>query len=87
MMSVPAAPSSQPLPNAPAPQTPQMPAFSAPVVPQPVVPQPAIPKPAVPKPVMSAKAPSPNLILIAIGILLAFLAGGIIVYLLVKPKG
>jgi hypothetical protein len=59
-----------------------MPAFSAPVVPQPVVPQPAAPQAAIP-----AKAPSPNLILIAIVILLAFLAGGLIVYFLVKPKG
>jgi hypothetical protein len=64
-----------------------MPAYAAPVLPQPVVPKPAIPQPAVPQPSTAPKAQSPNLILIAIGILLAFLAGGLIVYLLVKPKG
>ncbi len=58
-------------------QPPQMPVFTPPVVPQPVVPQPAA----------TVKAPSTNLVLIAIGILLAFLAGGLIVYLLVRPKG
>jgi hypothetical protein len=67
-------------PQAPAMQMPQ-PVMRQPVIPQPVIPQPVIPQPAMPQ---APAVPANNLLLMGIFILLAFLAGGLIVLLLVK---
>jgi hypothetical protein len=67
-------------------QPPQM-SYQAPQAPQVSYQPPQMPQPAIPQPAVPAKPPANNMVLIAIGILLAFLAGGIIVYLLVRPKG
>ena len=52
----------------------------------PQVQAPYIQPPAMQQATIPAKAPAPNLVLIVIICLLAFLVGGILVYLMVKPK-
>jgi hypothetical protein len=71
------------------PAMPQMPYMQQPAAPQmPYVPQPVIPQVTPPQvvvaPVQAPASSSTNVVLIAIFCLLAFLAGGIVVYLLVR---
>jgi hypothetical protein len=79
-MGMPQMPYMQPPAMPQQPVMPQMPYMAAPQMPQMAPPQVAM------APVPAPAAKSPNLLLIAIFCLLMFLAGGFIVYLLVKPK-
>ncbi len=74
------------------PAMPQMPYVAQPAVPQqpamphmPYVPQVAVPQVTLP-PVSAPAGKSSNTLLIVIFCLLAFLVGGIVVYLLVRPR-
>lgn len=95
-MSVPPAPGAGDPATPPAPAHPHLPQIvSAPPVPQANVPpipgvaQPAIPRPpapqySMPSPPAPVKAPSTNVLLLAIVGLLMFLAGGLVVFLLMR---
>jgi len=75
----------------PAPGNPQMPQANAPAMPPPIpglalpaVPQPAAPQFSMPQPPPPVQAPSTNILLMAIVGLLGFLAGGLVVFLLMR---
>jgi hypothetical protein len=67
--------------------TPAMPQANVPPIPgvaQPAIPRPPAPQYSMPSPPAPVKAPSTNILLLAIVGLLMFLAGGLVVFLLMR---